>query len=111
MVVAAAPKKTTAQDSVNSRLKLVMKSGKFCLGLSQTLKMLRRGKSQLVLLASNCPPLMRSQVEYYAHLAGVGVHHYKGTNIELGTACGRYYRVGVLSIQDPGDSDIVRAMQ
>jgi len=110
-MVVAATKKAAAQDSVNSRLKLVMKSGKFCLGLSQTLKSLRRGKSQLVLIANNCPPLMRSQVEYYAHLAGVGVHHYKGSNIELGTACGRYYRVGVLSIIDPGDSDIVRSMQ
>ncbi len=43
-MVVAATKKTTAQDSVNSRLKLVMKSGKFCLGLQQTLKSLRRGK-------------------------------------------------------------------
>ena len=103
--------KGTAQDSVNARLKLVMKSGKYCLGLNQTLKTLRRGKSQLVLVASNCPPLVRSQVEYYAHLAGVGVHHYRGSNIELGTACGRYFRVGVLSITDPGDSDIVRSMQ
>ena len=29
-------------------------------------------------------------------------------NVELGTACGRYYRVSCLSITDPGDSDIVK---
>jgi len=41
----------------------------------------------------------------------VQVEHYKGDNIALGTACGKYYRVGCLSIQDPGDSDIVRHVQ
>ena len=29
-------------------------------------------------------------------------------NVELGTACGRYYRVSCLSISDPGDSDIIK---
>ena len=43
-------------------------------------------------------------------LAKTGVHHYNGTNIDLGTACGKYYRVTTLSITDPGDSDIIRSM-
>ena len=43
-------------------------------------------------------------------LAKTGVHHYSGNNIELGTACGKYYRVCTLAIVDPGDSDIIRSM-
>ncbi len=39
-----------------------------------------------------------------------GVHHYTGDNNELGTACGKYFRVCTLSITDPGDSDIIRTM-
>jgi len=31
-------------------------------------------------------------------------------NVDLGTACGRYYRVSCMSITDPGDSDIVKAV-
>lgn len=46
-----------AIESINSRLALVMKSGKFCLGLRQTLKTLRQGKSKLVIIANNTPPL------------------------------------------------------
>lgn len=42
-------------------------------------------------------------------LAKTGVHHYTGNNIELGTACGKYFRVCTLSITDPGDSDIIRS--
>lgn len=44
----------------------------------------------------------KSEIEYYAMLAKTGVHHYSGNNIELGTACGKYYRVCTLAIIDPG---------
>jgi hypothetical protein len=50
--------------------------------------LLEQGKSKLVLIASNCPPLRKSEIEYYAMLSKTGVHHYNGNNIDLGTACG-----------------------
>nr|AQS22801.1 60S ribosomal protein l30 [Pseudodiaptomus poplesia] len=106
-----APKKSEkTNESINSRLALVMKSGKYCLGYRQTLKTLRNGKAKLVIIASNTPPLRKSEIEYYAMLAKTGVHHYTGDNNELGTACGKYFRVCTLSITDPGDSDIIRTM-
>ena len=66
--------------------------GKYVLGYKQTLKTLRNGKSKLVIIASNTPPLRKSEIEYYAMLAKTGVHHYVGDNNELGTACGKYFR-------------------
>ncbi|KAG5878012.1 hypothetical protein JTB14_025467 [Gonioctena quinquepunctata] len=80
----AQKKQKKAIESINSRLALVMKSGKYCLGYKQTLKTLRQAKT--------------------------GVHHYTGNNVELGTACGKYFRVCAMSITDPGDSDIIRSM-
>ncbi|XP_046392933.1 60S ribosomal protein L30 [Ischnura elegans] len=103
-------KQKKAMESINSRLALVMKSGKYVLGLKQTLKSLRNGKAKLVIIASNTPQLRKSEIEYYAMLAKTGVHHYSGNNVELGTACGKYFRVCTLSITDPGDSDIIRSM-
>merc|ERR1712026_186316 len=97
-------------ESINSRLALVMKSGKFQLGYKKTLETLRMGKAKLVIIANNTPPLRKSEIEYYAMLAKTGVHHYSGNNIELGTACGKYFRVATLSITDPGDSDIIRSI-
>jgi len=70
-----------AQESINSRLALVMKSGKYTLGYKSTLKTLRQGKAWLVLIADNCPPLAKSEIEYYAMLAKTGVHHYSGNNL------------------------------
>lgn len=52
----------------------------------------------------------KSEIEYYAMLAKTGVHNYTGSNIELGTACGKFFRVSSLSITDPGDSDIIKTM-
>ena len=141
------PKKAkAAAESINSRLALVMKSGKYTLGYKSTLKTLRSGKSKLVIICNNCPPLRKSEIEYYAMLAKTAVHHYSGSthhtpfhpfpavlapgharthgcsplsaacssscadNIALGTACGKMFRTGVLSITDIGDSDILRSI-
>mmetsp|Transcript_43084 Transcript_43084/g.105856 ORF Transcript_43084/g.105856 Transcript_43084/m.105856 type:complete len:111 (+) Transcript_43084:92-424(+) len=96
------------QESVASRLGLVMKSGKASLGYKQTIKALRKGKAKLVIVSNNTPPLRRSEIEYYAMLSKTDVHHYAGNNIDLGTACGKYFRVGMLAVTDTGSSDIVR---
>jgi large subunit ribosomal protein L30e len=61
-------------------------------------------------MSNNVPPLRKSEIEYYAMLAKTGVHQYSGNNIDLGTACGKYYRVSVMSVTDPGDSDITRSI-
>ena len=63
-----------------------------------------------MIIANNTPPLRKSEIEYYPMLAKTGVHHYAGNINELGTACGKYFRVCTLSITDPGDSDIIRTM-
>ena len=63
-----------------------------------------------MLISSNCPPLRKSEIEYYAMLAKTAVHHYSGNNITLGTACGKMYRTSVLSITDIGDSDIMKSI-
>ncbi|WVQ99362.1 60S ribosomal protein [Kwoniella sp. CBS 9459] len=94
-------------ESINSKLQLVVKSGKFTLGYKQALKQLRSGKAKLILISKNCPPLRKSEIEYYAMLSKTNVHHYDGSNYDLGTAAGKLYRVGVMSIQDAGDSDLL----
>ncbi|KAL6009732.1 60S ribosomal protein L30 [Asimina triloba] len=155
MVAAKKTKKT--HESINNRLALVMKSGKYTLGYKTVLKSLRSSKGKLIIIANNCPPLRKSEIEYYAMLAKVGVHHFNGStlkcaprfeahsgcvlylemcpvhlielaskykscciqlvnafvyadNVDLGTACGKYYRVCCLSIIDPGDSDIIKSI-
>lgn len=95
-----APKKAKkTADSINSRLALVMKSGKgskntqstrqviqlilhaVTLGYKSTLKTLRSGKAKLVIIAGNTPPLRKSELEYYSMLSKTNVHHFAGNNV------------------------------
>jgi large subunit ribosomal protein L30e len=52
--------------------------------------------AKLVLIAGNCPPLRKSELEYYAMLSKTTVHHFAGTNVALGTAAGKLFRVGLV---------------
>ncbi|KAJ4303617.1 60S ribosomal protein L30 [Kalmusia sp. IMI 367209] len=79
-----APKKAKkSADTINSRLALVMKSGKVTLGYKSTLKSLRNGKAKLVIIAGNTPPLRKSELEYYAMLSKTSVHHFSGNNVRI----------------------------
>nr|XP_003406346.1 60S ribosomal protein L30-like [Loxodonta africana] len=106
----AAKKTKKSLESINSKLQLVMKTGKYVLGYKQTLKMIRQGRAKLVIFTNNCLALRKPEIEYCAVLVKTGVHHYSGNNIELGPVCGKYYKVCTLAIIDPGDSDIIKSM-
>ena len=77
------------------------------IGYKNTIKCLRMGQSKLILIANNCPAIRKTELEYYAMLAKVPVHHYTGDNTALGTACGKFFNCSILSILDGGDSDIL----
>ena len=67
--------------------------------------------AKLILVANNCSPLRKSELEYYAMLSKTTVHHYQGSCMDLGTACGKYFGVSAVTITDAGDSDILRAFE
>merc|ERR1719463_232716 len=102
-------KKTS--ESINARLRLVVKSGVYKLGYKTTLKSLRSGKSKLIIISNNCPPVRRAEIEYYAMLSGAQIHHFAGNNLDLGTACRKFFRICTLSIIDPGDSDLMKQIE
>lgn len=99
--------KKAGTENINSKLSLVIKSGKYVLGYKSTLRALRSGEAKLILLSNNCPTVRKAEIEYYAALAKARVVFYNGNNISLGTACGRYHRCSTLAIIDAGDSDIL----
>merc|ERR1712093_452454 len=105
----AGKKSKSKVDTINSKIAIVIKSGKYSMGFNQPLSTLRQGRSKLIIISNNCPPIRKAEVEYYAMLAKTPVHHYTGNNLDLGTACAKQFRSSVLSITDIGDSDITSA--
>ncbi|KAJ9443035.1 60S ribosomal protein L30 [Diplonema papillatum] len=96
-----------SMENINSRLQLVIKSGKYSMGQKTALRSLRMSKAKLVIISNNCPALTKSMLEYYAMLSKASVLHYNGNNIDLGTACGKTFRTHVMTITEVGDSDIL----
>merc|ERR1712179_214465 len=105
------PSQNKQQEGVKSVLAVVMRSGKVSLGYKSTLKAIRKAKAKLIFISNNCPAVWKTQLEYYAVLSGIKTILYDGNNVDLGSACGRFYRVSCLSIVDPGDSDILNDVQ
>ena len=50
--------------------------------------------AKLVLISSNCPPLRKSEIEYYAMLAKTGVHHYAGSEPRPPACCPSPHSIG-----------------
>lgn len=106
-------KKAKANAStVASQLPLVIKTGKYYVGFRQTLTSLINQSCKYIILTKNYPTIKKKQLEYYALLAGkVPVYMFDGTNRDLATLCGSSFRMGVISILDDGEADLIRSGQ
>ena len=89
---------------INKALKTAVTKGKVIFGFEQTIKALKSGKAKLIIVSSNCPDKHLSVIGKHKK---VPLHKFSGTNIDLGSACGKPFSVSVLSVLDAGDSEIL----
>jgi len=87
------------------------KTGKIQFGAHSALKNAKAKKAKLIIVASNCPESMREEIEYYCRLSKIPVSIYKGSNLDLGAICGKPFQISVLTIREPGDSDILKVAE
>jgi large subunit ribosomal protein L30e len=93
---------------VNKAITTTAKTGKIQFGASSALKNVKTKKAKLILLASNCPQSVREDIEYYCKLSEIPVSVYKGESSDLGALCGKPFDVSVLTVKEPGDSNILK---
>jgi len=89
---------------------MAVKTGKVLFGAKSALKNAKTGKARLIIVASNCPPETRQDLEYYCKLSGIPLIVYDGTSLELGAVCGKPFTVSAMTIREPGDSDIMKVV-
>lgn len=89
---------------IRRAIRSAVSTGKVYLGSAETEKSMKSGGAKLVIIASNCPPAV---VERIGKIKTVATYNFEGTNIELGSACGKPFSVAVMSIESPGESDIL----
>ncbi len=86
---------------ISKALKSAITTGEVEFGVEQTLKAVKSGKAQMVVLARNCPCAeLRGDI-------GVKSFVYGGNNMELGAMCGKPFSVSALVIIDKGSSNIL----
>lgn len=92
---------------LNREIRQAVTTGKVILGSEKSLKALKLGHAKLLILASNCPEIVRADAEHYAKIANIPIHIYPGDSSELGLACGRPFLVSVMAVLEPGSSNIL----
>jgi large subunit ribosomal protein L30e len=99
-------KKTT--KNISSQLPLAIRTGKYCVGFKTTLDSLVNQQCKYLIITKNYPTLKRMQLEYYAVLGGkVPIYMFDGTNKDLANICGSEFRMGVISIIDDGEAELI----
>jgi len=96
---------------VNKAIAMTVKTGKVFFGSNNAIRSARVGRARLIVVAENCPPQVRKDIEYYCKLSNVPLLIYNGTSKDLGVVCGKAFTVSALTIREQGDSDILNSVE
>lgn len=80
-----------------AEIKKMLKDGNMVVGTERTIKNLKLGKVQKVLVSSNCPARVESDIGYYAGLSGAEIHKLDYPNDELSVICKKPFSISVLA--------------
>ena len=81
-----------------AEFKKLLKSKPIVIGTERTLKNLKLGRVQKVLISANCPAGVEKNVNYYAGLGEAELHKLDYPNDELGVICKKPFSISVLGL-------------
>jgi len=86
-------KKITATE-----IKKMIKAGNVIIGTEKSIKSLKLGKVEKVLMSSNCPANVEKNINYYAGLGSAEVQKLDFPNDELSVICRKPFAISVLAV-------------
>jgi len=89
---------TQKKSLTQTEIKKIIKARKIIIGTERTIKNLRLGKVDKVILSSNCADRTVNDINYYASLSNAETIMVRYPNDELGVICKKPFSVSVLSI-------------
>ena len=92
---------------INKEIRQAVDTGKVILGTDKSLRVIKLGQAKLVIVTSNCPSGVLTDIKRYSGLANTPVHIFEGDSAKLGVACGKTFLVSVLTVFEPGASNIL----
>ena len=100
-----------AKIDVNKQIEIAVRTGKVSFGVKEALDAARFAKAKLLIMASNCPEPHRLDILEYAKQSSVPVYNYQGSSVDLGGACLKPFLISVLTVKEPGDSEILKLVE
>jgi len=88
-------------------LEVISRTGKMILGFRQSYLSILNRKTKLIILASNCPPNLEREIVIACKMAGIPYIKVNVPSVELGYMAGKPFSAAVISILDPGSSNIL----
>ena len=82
----------------SAEIKKILKSGSIIIGTERTIKNLKLGRVQKVLITSNCPLRVEKYISYYAGLSGAEIYKLDYPNDELSVICKKPFSISVLAL-------------
>ena len=96
---------------IDKAIASAVKTGKVSFGANAAVLNAKTGKAKMIILAANCPKKIKDEIEYYGKLSKVPVMNYRGASMDLANVCGKMFIISALSVREPGDSEILKAVE
>src|SRR5271157_3467565 len=96
-----------AEFDVQKAIRMVVNTGKVEFGTRSGKSLAAHGGAKLILVAGNCPKILKDEIVQLCTKAGVPIKEMTFSSIELGSICGKPFPVLMLSVLETGDSDIL----
>lgn len=93
---------------LKKELEIINNTGKMVVGFRKSLITTLQKKSRVVIVANNCPPELRREIEIASKVTKTQLINSELTAKEISTALGRPYGASVLAITDPGTSALLK---
>jgi large subunit ribosomal protein L30e len=68
------------------------------MGTKESMKALKDGKVSMITYSTNCPKQTKEEIQRYAKLSKSECIDFSGNSSELGTFCGKAFRISVLAV-------------
>ncbi len=89
-------------------IRLAVDSGKAVFGVKESVDSIMASKAKAVVVSSSNKKDRINDIMHLAKISEVQVIVFQGNPMNLGVVCGKPYSVSVLSIMEPGSSNILK---
>jgi len=81
-------------------IKSASKSGKIFYGSKKTAELASKGRADVIIVASNCPPRTYHRIKQFTQFSNTSLHVYPGTSIDLGMVCEKPFATSAIAIRN-----------